>query len=67
MTRRALVLAAALAVSRKDRHNRMCERAGALRERHGLTERERADLLRRGCKFENGVWMSGRVYPADEG
>lgn len=62
MTRRTLLLA--LATRPRDRFNDRCERAGRHRERHGLTERERAYLKRRGCKQEGGSWMSDRVWEA---
>jgi hypothetical protein len=35
-----------------------------MRKRNGLTDRERAYLERKGCKEENGEWMSGLVWEA---
>ena len=57
MTRRALLLSSTLLV-RRQRH---CERAGALAERNGLTEREARRMARRGCKQENGGWYTTLV------
>lgn len=71
MTRRAFLLAAVAllpwAVQRRiARQNRVCHVMAAHRLRDGaLTERERAALIRRGCKEENGEWMSALVFPAE--
>lgn len=67
MTRRAFLTAVVLTLPltrRRDRHNRQCSQAGILRERNGLTDRERAYLERKGCKQENGEWMSGLIWEA---
>lgn len=62
MTRRTFLLA--LTLSPKDRHNRQCERMAARRAGNGYRPRERRTLEQFGCKEENGVWMSGKVWEA---
>jgi hypothetical protein len=47
-----------------ERHNRQCYQMAEMRKRNGLTDRERAQLERKGCKEENGEWMSGLIFPA---
>jgi len=66
MTRRVFLTAVlSLVGTRKlERHNRQCYQLGERRKRHGLTDRERAYLERKGCKEENGEWMSGLIFPA---
>ncbi len=61
MTRRDVLLVGLAPLTRRQR---ACERAGALRERHGLTERERRQMERRGCKREDGRWYTTLVVEA---
>lgn len=66
-TRRSFLIAVSLSLlgtRRMERHNRQCFQMGERRKRNGLTDRERAYLERKGCKEENGEWMSGLIWPA---
>lgn len=67
MSRRSFLMAVSLSLlgtRRMERHNRQCFQMGERRTRNGLTDRERAYLERKGCKEENGEWMSDLVWPA---
>lgn len=61
----ALVVSADLDGSaRQRRDDARCARVGAVFDRRGLTDRERASLSRRHCKQLNGRWVSDRYYQA---
>lgn len=61
----AFVVSADLGGSdRQRRDDARCDRVGAVMERRGLTDRERASLARRHCKQLNGRWVSDRYYQA---
>lgn len=68
MTRRALLISLALSLAGTrgmERHNKLCHNMGKLRERGGLTDRERAQLERRGCRKDSILgWVSGLFWEA---
>lgn len=76
MTRRALLaavlsliaprnVAADIAGTRRQRRaDERCRRAGRVRERHGLTDRERAQLARMRCRKVGDEWLSAEYFQA---
>lgn len=70
LTRRALLVALFVAAldlvgsERLHKADAKCVRAGRVRERYGLTIRERTQLRRMGCRKVDGQWRTSKQAQA---